>query len=212
MNEYMERNYAGQPILDVYRHVRIPASKADIWRYCVLYHEGGIYCDIDSILTVPLNRIIASDYTELISNEEISWNEQLLIGDYADPEVFLPEPPEEIKQYLDYPDKLFINWMLIFEQGNPILAETIDIIVRHFDFYRGRKFESVRRAVVHFTGPVALTQAVWQWIKKTGKRPQQCGINYDRKGIFKLPVPYAINYEKNTGMQHYSQIYNSTIA
>jgi mannosyltransferase OCH1-like enzyme len=208
MDEYMRIRYADQPILDVYRRISVPASRADIWRYCILYREGGVYCDIDSVFRVPLRTMIADDMSELIAFEGIKWRDQLSLGDYTDPAVFLPGPPESVAADLALPDNLIINWALCFEKRNPILAETIDLIVRHFAFYRDREFQSIRRAVVLCTGPVALTQAVWQWMRNTGKRPNLLGVDYDAKGIFKLPVPYGNVYEQNTGVPHYSQFKN----
>ena len=33
------------------------AHKADLWRYCVLYKEGGVYMDMDTTLVRPLTEI-----------------------------------------------------------------------------------------------------------------------------------------------------------
>ena len=37
------------------------AYKADLWRYCVLYIHGGVYCDIKQELLIDLNKVIFSD-------------------------------------------------------------------------------------------------------------------------------------------------------
>ena len=37
------------------------AHKADLWRYCVLYHYGGVYLDIKTELIKPLNEIFVDD-------------------------------------------------------------------------------------------------------------------------------------------------------
>ena len=34
------------------------AHRADLWRYCVLYREGGLYMDIKTVLLRPLSEII----------------------------------------------------------------------------------------------------------------------------------------------------------
>ena len=51
------------------------AHKADLWRYCVLYHYGGVYLDVKTELIKPLNEIFVDDnilYTVLsIINETI---------------------------------------------------------------------------------------------------------------------------------------------
>lgn len=195
MAAYMDANYAGHPILKLFKEVHMPAEKADIWRYCVLYREGGIYCDIKSALKVPIHELLPEDYAELLSFEGNRWNGFLNLGHYADPTVFLPGPPDSIRQNLDYPDNIICNWFLCFEKGNPILREAIDLIVRHSEFYRGKPFEMVSVAGNHFTGPLALTQAVWASMQKTGKRPGQAGIDLHGQGIWRLP---GMDYSHST--------------
>ena len=46
------------------------AYKADLWRYCVLYIHGGVYCDIKAELLVGLNDIIPED-VEFLSVKDI---------------------------------------------------------------------------------------------------------------------------------------------
>ena len=185
MAEYMDSNFAGHPILKLFHDIRMPAEKADIWRYCLLFREGGIYCDMDSGMAIPLRELLHDDPSELISFEGPKWKDQLGLGSYADPDVFLPGPPDSIKGNLDYPDHSMVNWLLCFEKGSPIMEELINLIVRHAPFYRNKKFEIVSLAGNHFTGPLAFTEAVWMWMQKTGRRPGQCGIDFFGHGIFK---------------------------
>ena len=201
----METSYAGHPILKVFREVRMPVLKADIWRYCILFREGGIYCDIKSAASIPLRDLIPANASELISFEGLQWKDLLFPGRYADPGIFLPAPPDSIRSNLEHPDNTILNWLLCFEKGNPILAEVIDLIVRHADYYRGRVFENMSMAGNHFTGVIAFTQAVWMWMKKTGKRPRQCGINYSGHGIWKLR---GMDYRESP---HHSSLKNQTL-
>jgi hypothetical protein len=187
IEEYMQQNFSGHPILAVFKDLLIPASKIDVWRYCLLYNEGGIYCDIDSALTIPFRELLAGNPPELISFEGNTWKARLDLTTCADPRVFLPCPPRAAEQNLEHADHLVLNWLLCFEKGNPILAEVIDLIVRHADFYRGRAFGGFMVPILHFTGPLALTQAVWMHIAKTNSHPQQFGIDFSGYGIFKIP-------------------------
>jgi inositol phosphorylceramide mannosyltransferase catalytic subunit len=187
MAEYMHANYSNHPICGIFDDIMIPASKADVWRYCILLKEGGIYCDIDSALTKPLRELLSDDPSELISFERNTWNSCLGLGFFADPAIFLSFPPQSVASRLDHPDHIILNWLLCFEKGSPILTEVIDLIVRHADFYRGKVFGSPMLPIMHFTGPLALTQAVWMYIQRSDKRPRQDGIDFDGHGIFKLP-------------------------
>ena len=186
MAAFMGAQYSSHPIRKVFDQIRIPAAKADIWRYCVLYREGGIYCDIDSALSVPFHDLLKDDPSELLSFENNSWTAQLDVGSYADPAVFQTAIPGSARSLLDHPDNVVLNWLLCFEKGHPLLREVIDLIVQNFDFYKGKSFASMWKAVIHCTGPLALTQATWRWIEKEGRRPSQCGIDFRGNGIFKL--------------------------
>ena len=43
--EFIEANFDGE-VLDAYDSIIPGAFKADLWRYCVLYENGGVYLDI----------------------------------------------------------------------------------------------------------------------------------------------------------------------
>lgn len=207
MASYMRSNYAGHPILDVFERITVPASKADVWRYCILYREGGIYCDIDSSLSIPFRELLKDNPAELLSFEGNPWTELLAVGSYADPALFLPRPPDSVVPKLEHPDNSVLNWLLCFEKGHPLLAEVIDLIVRHFPFFDGRQFESVWQAVVHATGPLAFTQAVWRWMERTGNRPEQRGIDFGGKGVFKIPG----SGERYAVSPHYMQMKRTSL-
>ena len=155
MTDYMRTRYAGHPILAVFDRIRIPAAKADIWRYCVLFREGGVYCDIDSALSIPLRDLLKDDPPEMMSFESNTWSGQLDIGNYADPAVFRASVPTSAGSRLEHPQNVILNWMLCFKKGHPILEEAIALIVRHFDFYRNKTFDNMWKAVIHCTGPIA---------------------------------------------------------
>jgi alpha 1,6-mannosyltransferase len=44
---FMKDNF--KEIYDVYKSLPLPVMKADLWRYCIVYHYGGIYADMDTI-------------------------------------------------------------------------------------------------------------------------------------------------------------------
>lgn len=186
MSAYMEQHFAGRKILDVFRHVKVMASKADIWRYCILYCEGGVYCDIDSSLLVPLRDLLADDPAEALSFEGNSWRANLKVGVYADPNHYQSEIPSAAASLLDYPDHIVLNWFLAFAPGHPILAQAIGLIEDSFLWFKERNFDAVWPAVVHSTGPLALTQATWKALEQTGKRPFQYGIDWNGRGQYKV--------------------------
>lgn len=187
MLAYMKANYTSHPILDIFQSIRATAAKVDIWRYCILYKEGGIYCDIDSMLLLPLRILLKNDPGELIAFEGNKWHRDLNIGTYADPGVFRPIPPPSIYRKLDHPHNCILNWLMCFEKGHPILKEVIDLIVLNFPFCKDNYAESISHAIIHATGPLILTQAVWNWIERSGIRPDQYGIDFNGWGVFVIP-------------------------
>lgn len=207
MAGYMADHFSGHPILRVFNDLLIPASRADIWRYCILFREGGIYCDIDSVLRVPFREILADDPPELISFEGNRWADLLRLETHADPSVFMLRPSESVRSRLEYPEHVVLNWVLCFQKGSPVLGEAIDLIVRHAAFFRRKKFEPLWPAVIHFTGPLALTQAVWRWMERSGARPCQYGIDFRGRGVFKVPGE-ELRYRAS---RHYTEIPYSTL-
>jgi mannosyltransferase OCH1-like enzyme len=46
---FMREKFSGK-IYETYQKMPIPVMKADLWRYCIIYHYGGIYADTDVII------------------------------------------------------------------------------------------------------------------------------------------------------------------
>jgi hypothetical protein len=130
---------------------------------------------------------LENDPSELLSFEGNPWKELMSPETFSAPNLFLSKPPASIVANLEYPDNTILNWLLCFEKDHPILKETIDLIVENFPFLEGKDFGNLWQAVIHGTGPLVFTQAVWRWMDKTGIRPTQCGIDFNGKGIFKIP-------------------------
>lgn len=52
-----------------YKKLYVGAARADFWRYCMLYKNGGIYLDIDSEICRPLDELIQSGDQCIITRE-----------------------------------------------------------------------------------------------------------------------------------------------
>jgi|TARA_R110000824_G_scaffold4975_1_gene23306 hypothetical protein len=76
------------------------AFKADLFRYCFLYVNGGVYIDIDNVCMVPLDDVINDD-DSFISVKDDSFGNQGLI----------------------------YNSFIATERNNPVLKKAIDLIV-----------------------------------------------------------------------------------
>lgn len=72
INNYIKLNFPD--IYDIFISIPIGAMKADIWRYCIIYNEGGFYTDIDTECYVPIDKWCSIDNYEMIISNENDWN------------------------------------------------------------------------------------------------------------------------------------------
>lgn len=55
--KFIRKNF-GVRFENVYDKIKFGAFKADFWRYCELYINGGVYIDIDTICVGPIDKVI----------------------------------------------------------------------------------------------------------------------------------------------------------
>jgi mannosyltransferase OCH1-like enzyme len=80
MAAFIQTNYPGR-VSQAFNSLAIGAARADIWRYCVLYHFGGVYLDIDADICKPLDTLIRQDDDAIITREQVEglFNQWILI-------------------------------------------------------------------------------------------------------------------------------------
>jgi mannosyltransferase OCH1-like enzyme len=66
---YFIKNNFGKQVVDAYESLNIGAAKADLWRYAILYKNGGIYLDLDSGIHSNLDSLIGENDKAVISRE-----------------------------------------------------------------------------------------------------------------------------------------------
>ncbi len=69
---FLKKDFPGY--LEGYRKLKYGASKADLWRYLIIYKYGGIYADIDCKCITPLEKWVdnnAEYVTQLGTNKDI---------------------------------------------------------------------------------------------------------------------------------------------
>lgn len=147
---FMEREFAGHPILEIYRKGQFGPLKVDIWRYCFIYKNGGIYFDINKCLKQPIRQLLADDAAAWLSYETT-------LG-----ELF---PPLHAVLWMQHPNNLLANWAFGFAADHPILAKTLELICAYYPMFADKKFPQPKNAIVKFTGPVMLTLAWHEYLK-----------------------------------------------
>jgi mannosyltransferase OCH1-like enzyme len=181
MDRYMEQNWSHRKIYEIYKNSIYGASKADIWRYCILYQYGGVYLDFDASINFSLDEI-PEHAEEVISFEKNSVISQIS-KIYTPHFKFLSSSPTS-NAHLEYPKNLVIQWLLIFKKEHLILKNVILEIENNYDFFKGKNFDSVHLAIVNFTAPVVLTKVIWNYLQ-TGNKIFQKGIDFNGMAKFK---------------------------
>lgn len=130
------------------------AARADLFRYLVLYREGGLYLDIKSTCVYPLDEIIKDD------DVFISAHWQNDIGQIWENAGIYQSLIKLGMQYGEYQ-----QWFILCEKNSPIMKHIINEIINNILSYRAWHygFRSYgKRGVLFVTGPVAYSKAIWQ--------------------------------------------------
>ena len=154
--EYIKAHDDGR-ILDAYHRINpvYGAAKADLFRYLVLYHEGGVYLDIKSTCIHPLDSVIKPNDSYIVTQ----WQNE--IGQIDENTGKFRCLTDE----LGIKDGEYQQWFIICEKHSPIMKHVLDTIVDNILNYRAWHygFHSYgKRGVLFVTGPVAYTRAVHQ--------------------------------------------------
>ena len=199
--KFMEKHWGHRKIYEIYKNSIYGASKADIWRYCVLFTYGGVYLDFDSSIQFQLDEI-PNDVDEIISFEKNLLNSQ--ISNEYTPDFNFLSKQDLIGLKLDHPNNIVIQWLLIYKKEHPILLNVINEIEKNVDFFANKTFESCHLAIVNFTAPVILTKAVWDYIL-SGKKVHQKGIDYNEMVKFKDVSKEGVYSNDNNYYKKFSQ-------
>ncbi|WVH09064.1 MAG: hypothetical protein EoVTN8_385 [Fluviibacter phosphoraccumulans EoVTN8] len=194
---FMEAEFAGHPILEIYHKGQFGPLKVDIWRYCFIYKKGGVYFDINKCLKQPICQQLPLNAAAWISYETT-------LG-----ELF---PPRDAIPWMQHPNNLLANWAFGFSAGHPMLAKAIDLICAYYPMFSGQAFAQPKNAIVKFTGPVMLTLA-WHVFLKIIDNPGalndvcQADIDFNWQADTNMPRSW-VRYAQ---VPAYARIKNSVI-
>lgn len=121
------------------------AARADLFRYCVLYRDGGVYLDVKSRATKPFAEILKPSDRFLLSqwggdSRYQGWGVHRELRKLAGGE--------------------FQQWFIVAAPGHPFLRAVIEAVLRNIRSYDPMRHSIGKPAVVRVTGPIAYTLAI----------------------------------------------------
>tara|TARA_B100000900_G_scaffold414529_1_gene441419 strand:- start:806 stop:1540 length:735 start_codon:yes stop_codon:yes gene_type:complete len=108
-DDFMKENFPD--IYEIYHNLPVSVMKADLWRYCVIYHYGGIYADMDTIF-------IGNDLDSLFQKETNL--------------ILTPEYPHDVN---------LCQWVFGAPKGSPLLKSVIDESIKRIKNCDDFKYE-----------------------------------------------------------------------
>lgn len=177
--DFIQQNY-GTKMLNIYKKINpnYGPARADLFRYLLMYKKGGVYLDIKSAMSKPLNEIIKEE-TFYVSH----WKERY---------------KSDI-----FPDKgEFQNWWIITPPNHPILKHVINKVISEINKCNHK---TGKPGVLHTTGPIIYTKAILEILNKYNHKiydtNQELGLIYNNSSKTKDQTSHQKLFKK-----HYSQL------
>ncbi|MDR3450317.1 MAG: glycosyltransferase [Alphaproteobacteria bacterium] len=148
VHHFIRENY-GADILAAFERInpKYGAARADFFRYLLLYKEGGVYLDIKSTFTRPIDEILEPDDCYLLAG----WRNRP------------GEPDEGYGMWKDLhmmPAGEFQQWHVIAAPGHPFLRAVIERVLSNIDRYKPWRHGASSMGVWRLTGPIAYSLAI----------------------------------------------------
>lgn len=134
-------------VLDLYFKIpnKFTSARADLFRYLLMYKIGGVYLDIKSSTTSPLeNTLIDTDEYLLTHWPGKDWKEEIgnSLGEFQ-------------------------NWHIVCRPFHPFLTKTIEDVLNNLE----TQTISSKSDVLRITGPIAYSKAINELIKYPSHQP-----------------------------------------
>lgn len=192
--EFIQANY-GPRYLDAWKSISplYGAARADLFRYLLVYHSGGVYLDIKSSASRPLDEVLRADDSFILSHWKNAPGERYA-GWGMRPALHFSSRGE------------YQQWFVAASPRHPFLAAVIDRVIENISNYRFGTNGVGKKATLAVTGPVAYTQAIFPILDKGLHRvacaEQDLGLIYsiyEGEGLRAHEARFQNHYAKQTG-------------
>lgn len=188
---FIRENY-GPGVLGYYQRInpRYGAARADLFRYLLLYKRGGVYLDIKSTCTQPLDQLLQPGERYVLAH----WRNQ-------------PGDPHEgfgiqEKEVAHIAGGEFQQWHIVAAPGHPFLRAVIEAVLRNIDNYRPWLHGTGGIGVLRLTGPLVYTLAIHPLLATAPHRlvanETAMGLQYSVYGKGLHRAAYKTNYSALT--------------
>jgi len=168
MAEFIRTNY-GARILSYYLRIneKYGAARADLFRYLLMYQQGGVYLDIKASLERPLDDVLRPD-------------EVFVLARWRDTKGELYERWGMHRELRKFGGKEFQQWHIIAAPGHPFLRAVILRVLANIDAYSPLWHGIGKNGVLWLTGPVAYTLAITPLL---AQNPHRLLAGHDELGL-----------------------------
>lgn len=145
--DFILKNYP-PVVLQCFQRIdpRYGAARADLFRYLLMYKVGGLYLDIKSSATRPLDEVLQSEDRFLLSE----WNNELEGYDVWGKHYELRE----------FGGREFQQWYIACAPGHPFLRAVIENVLNNIHIYIPGLHGTGKPGVLRVTGPIAYSLAI----------------------------------------------------
>lgn len=126
--DFLQKEF-GQKHVDIFNYIKDGPIKSDFWRVCVLYINGGVYCDIDIEPLVPIRYFLEKDvkFLSCISITKNLLNPHIIIT-YAKNPIL----KQCIDKYVEYYDNkkpyAYWKWSIVHIMTDVVYRELNEYI------------------------------------------------------------------------------------
>lgn len=163
---FIKDNYDAET-LQIYTKINpeYGSARADFFRYLLMYKIGGVYLDIKSAMTKPLDSIINKDDTFIVGH----WKAKVK------------------KEYLNYLHGECQQWHIITVPKHPFIKETIkNVKFNIINYNLNGQYYVGKFGVLKLTGPIVYSETIIPMLKlyphRTFVDSEKAGLKYDNIG------------------------------
>ena len=185
------RTAYGSGMLETYASIapQYGAARADLFRYLVIYHSGGVYLDIKSSASRPFDDVLRPDDTFILAQWDNQPGEEHEGWGRHD---YLPGLPDGGE---------FIQWFIAAAPGHAMMRAVIERVLGIIASYDPLR-HGVGQRVVAVTGPIPYTEAIVPLLEQCPHRRLR---DYLALGLRYSLVGNGMEHREVTKKRHYTR-------